>query len=165
MSIILRHRYLVTDVFAIPFHTKHGIGIHYFSRNSVLQVAGLKRFVIHKNFLLSLQKRRKQNRIKFIRSQFKLCENCLLVRSQWVLLHRRDTCRFRCFALQRSLIKANDMNKKKKDESFKSFCLYSRVRCNVMSLNIKSSTFVHTSTELDLTAKESHDIPILNFKI
>ncbi|ESQ46167.1 hypothetical protein EUTSA_v10000567mg [Eutrema salsugineum] len=50
MAIILRHRYIVSDVFAVPFHTKQGIGFHYFSRNSVshvhkkVPIAGLKRF-------------------------------------------------------------------------------------------------------------------------
>ncbi|KAL0741239.1 hypothetical protein Bca4012_082752 [Brassica carinata] len=48
MSIVLRHRFFVRDLFAIPFHTRHGIACHYISRYSVLHVhqkvpiAGLK---------------------------------------------------------------------------------------------------------------------------
>ncbi|KAG7637069.1 hypothetical protein AtNW77_Chr2g0241041 [Arabidopsis thaliana] len=39
MSIImLTHRYLVREVHAVPFLTKHGIGFYFFSRNSVLHV-------------------------------------------------------------------------------------------------------------------------------
>ncbi|CAA7019808.1 unnamed protein product [Microthlaspi erraticum] len=38
MSIVLRHSYLVRDVFVVPFHTKQGIGFHYFCRNSVLHL-------------------------------------------------------------------------------------------------------------------------------
>lgn len=49
MSIVLRHRFLVVDLFAVPFHTRHGIAFHYIARNSVLHVhqkvpiPGLKR--------------------------------------------------------------------------------------------------------------------------
>lgn len=38
MSTILRHRYIVRHVFAVPFLTKHGVGFHYFSRKSILHV-------------------------------------------------------------------------------------------------------------------------------
>ncbi|CAH8367072.1 unnamed protein product [Eruca vesicaria subsp. sativa] len=38
MSIVLRHRFLVIDFFAVPFLTRHGIAFHYISRNSVLHV-------------------------------------------------------------------------------------------------------------------------------
>ncbi|KAL1206808.1 hypothetical protein V5N11_009207 [Cardamine amara subsp. amara] len=51
MSITLTHCYLVRDVYAVPFLTKHGIGFYYFSRNSILHVPqkifplyGFKRF-------------------------------------------------------------------------------------------------------------------------
>ncbi|KAG2286362.1 hypothetical protein Bca52824_045966 [Brassica carinata] len=38
MSIVLRHRFLVTDLFVVPFHTRHGIAFHYIARNSVLHI-------------------------------------------------------------------------------------------------------------------------------
>ena len=49
MSIVLRHRFLVIDLFVVPFHTRHGIAFHYIARNSALHIhqkvpiAGLKR--------------------------------------------------------------------------------------------------------------------------
>ncbi|CAL9217094.1 unnamed protein product [Arabidopsis halleri] len=52
MSIMLTHRYMVRNVYAVPFHTKNGIGFHYFSCVFDLHVRvkllvpffGLKRF-------------------------------------------------------------------------------------------------------------------------
>ncbi|KAJ0260367.1 hypothetical protein HA466_0065800 [Hirschfeldia incana] len=38
MSIVLRHRFLVRDHFAVPFHTRHGIAFHHIYRDSVLHV-------------------------------------------------------------------------------------------------------------------------------
>ncbi|CAN7017849.1 unnamed protein product [Brassica oleracea var. botrytis] len=70
MSIVLRHRFLVTDLFVVPFHTRHGIAFHYIARNSVLHIhqkvpiAALKRSP-KAPLKLNLQNPCKLNRVRF----------------------------------------------------------------------------------------------------
>ncbi|KAL9308039.1 hypothetical protein AtEden1_Chr1g0035841 [Arabidopsis thaliana] len=50
MSIMITHRYMVRNVYAVPFHTKYGFGFHYFSclfglhDVKLVPFFGLKRF-------------------------------------------------------------------------------------------------------------------------